>query len=264
MKKSIIYLALFFPFLLQAQQQLSLKNALDTALKNSYDIQIADNNFEINKINNTYGVAGGLPTVSSHAGDDESVNTLYQKQSSGTIINSSNSQSNSLNTGIDVGLVLFNGFKIVATKEKLNCLQKQSELLLNQQIQNTIGSVMIKYYDVIRQENYLKTIQSSLDVSNKKLEIINNKNDVGLATAMDILQAQADVNSAEQNFKAQQLVIDQAKTDLQLLMNTKEFSPFTITDSIVVDKTILLDSIVSFLTHNPQYLSAEQQVKINE
>ena len=69
-------------------------------------------------------------------------------------------------------MILFNGFKVIATKERLSSLQKQSELQFNLQIQNSIATVMAKYYDIIRQKEYYKIIQSSLEVSQKKLDII--------------------------------------------------------------------------------------------
>jgi outer membrane protein TolC len=52
--------------------------------------------------------------------------------------------------------------------------------------------------------------------------------------------------------------------DLLQQMSRKKYYPYVVDDSIVVDKSIQLNSILSFLVQNPQYLSAEQQVKINE
>jgi hypothetical protein len=46
-----------------AQQAISLPDAINTALKNSLDIQVSKNNIEANSILNNYGVAGGLPLV---------------------------------------------------------------------------------------------------------------------------------------------------------------------------------------------------------
>lgn len=264
MKKYLIFLSIVFPFIAQAQQQLTLKNAIDTALKNNFDIQIAKNNAEIGKIKNTYGFAGGLPTVLGSAGDLGSVSNINQEQSDGTTYSEANVAANSIDAGINASMVLFNGFKIIATKERLSCLQQQSELLLNHQIQNTIAAIMVSYYDIIRQESYLKIIQNSLDVSTKKLEIINQRDKVGMAGTADILQAQMDVNSAEQNLKLQQLEIEKGKADLYLIMGSKQYVPFIVNDSIVVDNNLLMDSITNYLNRNPQYQSAEQQIKINE
>ena len=249
---------------MNAQQTMTLKNAIDTALKNNFDIQIAKNNVEISKDNNTFGMAGGLPTISAGAGDNASLSNIDQKYNGGTESNLTGVNGNSINAGITASMTLFNGFRIIATKERLNCLQQQSEILLNQQIQNTMAAVMVKYYDIIRQESYLKIMQNSLDVSNKKLDIINAKDKVGMASAVDLLQAQTDVNTSEQNLKLQTLVIENDKADLLLLMSSKRSSTFSINDSIVVDPSLRLDSIISYLVKNTQYLSADQQIKINE
>jgi outer membrane protein TolC len=85
-----------------------------------------------------------------------------------------------------------------------------------------------------------------------------------MANDADYLQALIDVNTAQQNLKSQQLMVEQAKTDLLQIMSKKEFFAFSVNDSIVIDRSLQLNSITSFLSKNPQYLSAEQQIKINE
>lgn len=263
-KTAFLLIAMIIPFAGKSQQQFTLKSAIDTALRNNFDIQIAKNNLEIARKNNTYGNAGGLPGISANAGDNGSLSTISQEFSDGTSSTISNKRENDLSAGVSGGIILFNGFKITATKERLNRLQNLGEIQFNQQVQNTIANVMITYYDIIRQQNYLKIMQNSLDVSNQKLEIINVKKNVGMADAVEILQAQTDVNSAEQSLALQKLAIEQNKADLLLLISSKNKKPFSITDSIVVDSSLKLDSITSYLNRNPQFLGAEQQILIDE
>jgi len=246
------------------QTTVTLKSAIDTTLKNNFDIQIAANTVEISKINNTPGVAGALPVVSASVNDNQSVTNVYQKLNSGVEINKNNASGNSLTSSLTAGMLLFNGFRVMATRERLDRLQAQSELQLNLQIQNTIAAVMANYYDILRQQEYLKIIRFSLEVSQKKLEIVNERKSAGMANDADYLQALIDVNSAEQNLQTQQMVVDQVKTELLQLMSRKQFYPYTVEDSIQVDTTIQLSTILSYLEKNPQYLSSEQQVKINE
>lgn len=264
MKRLCLFLVIFLPLFVVAQVSFTLKSAIDTTLKNNFDIQIAANSLEISKINNTAGVAGALPQVSASASGNQSVTNGYQKLNTGEEISTSNINDNSLNSNINAGLLLFNGFRVVATRERLDLLQKQSELELNLQIQNSIAEVMAKYYDIVRQQNYLKIIQTSLDVSQKKLEIVTERKKAGMANDADYLQALIDLNTAEQNLKSQQLVIDQTKTGLLQIMSIKNYYAYSVDDSIVVDKTMQLNSILAFLQKNPQYVSSEQQVKISE
>jgi outer membrane protein len=264
MKKFVIYILILLPFISGAQIPLTLTNAIDTALKNNFDIQIAKNNTEIGRISNTYGNAGGLPSINATGSDNNSLINLNQKLSSGVNTSKSNVNNSSMNAGLTASMILFNGFQITATKEKLNWLQKQSITQLNLQIQNTIAGVMASYYDILRQQSYLNIIKSSIDVSAKKLEIVKNRYNVGMANEADLLQAQIDLSAAEQDLNGQQLIIDQAKTSLLQVMSVKHFYPITVHDTIVIDKTIPRDTVINFLEKNPQYLVAVQQIRINE
>ena len=264
MKLLYSLIILIFPLFGMTQPLITLKGAIDSTLKNNFDIQIAANNVEISKINNTTGMAGGLPAINANIVDNQSSNAVLQKLNSGVEINKSSATSNALTSSLTAGILLFNGYKVIATRERLHNLQKQSELQLNLQIQNSIALVMAKYYDIIRQVEYLKIINTLLDVSKKKLEIVNARKNGGMANDADYLQALIDVNSVVQNLKSQQLVVDQTKTELLQLMSNKKFYSYEVKDTIVVDKSIELSAIIGYLQKNHQYLSSEQQVKINE
>jgi len=264
MKKTFLYSLLFLPFSVFAQFPLSLSNAIDTALMYNFEIQIAKNYNEIGKINNSIGYAGGLPSVNINAGNNNSQYDLNQKTSTGVVIEKNDVTSHNINASLTAGMTLFNGFKILATKERLNILEAQSEIDLNIQIQNTIAAIMVTYYDIIRQQAYLEIIKRSLDVSKKKSEIVAERYAVGMANNADLLQSKIDMNLAEQNLKTQQIIIDEEKISLLQLMGITEFFPVSIVDSIITDRTIQKDSIINFLENNPEYISADQQIRINE
>jgi len=247
-----------------SQQKLTLQDAVNTALKNSYDIQLAKNTLEVNTINNNFGIAGGLPTVSATVSDNEQVNNINQKYSDASRnAEQSGVASNIITAGLTGSIVLYNGYRIVATKNRLEQLQRQSSSLLNAQIQSTIANVMTKYYDVVRQQSYLKTIDQSIEVSKQKLSILQTRRDVGLSNNADLYQAQLDVNALIQQQQAQQLVIDIAKTDLLNLMSSKSNNNFIISDTILVNNNLSLDAIKTAIKTNPEVLAAEQQIQIN-
>jgi len=266
MKNGLIFLLLTLPILTMAQVPLNLNNAIDTALQNNFEVQIARNNTEITRISNTFGNAGGLPGISGSLGGSSSLSqgNLEQRLNTGVNVKRDNVLNKSITSGVTASMFLFNGFQIRATKSRLDYLQKQSISNLNGQLQNTIAAVMAMYYDILRQQNYRKIIQSSIDVSTNKLDIIKNRYSVGMANEADLLQAQMDLNAAEQDMKAQQLVIEQAKTSLLQLMGVKHFFDISIRDTITIDKNIAKESIINYLEQNPDYVSADQQIKINE
>ena len=265
MTKLILYLIVLLTTVnANAQDVLRLQNAVNIALKNSLDIQLAKNDVEVNTLLNNKGIAGGLPLVTASLTDNEQISSINQKLNSGVNINRNAAATNSLNSNLAASILLYNGNRVVATKNRLEQLQKQSQSLLNSQIQNTIGSVMTGYYDIVRQQSYLKTIEKSIEASRQQLDIVQTRQSVGLANNADLFQAQIDLNALLQLQISQQLIIDQAKTELLRLLTLKPDSVINIQDTILVDKTINLDQVLNSLHQNPNIIASEDQVRINE
>jgi hypothetical protein len=64
--------------------------------------------------------------------------------------------------------------------------------------------------------------------------------------------------------QAQQLIVQQTKTDLLNLLNLNPDSTISINDTIVTTKNILLVDVMNGIEQNPQIISLDQQVKISE
>lgn len=262
----VLFLALSLGKPLLAQQKLTLSDAINIALKNSLDIQLAKNNLSISSITDDVGFAGGLPVVNATINDNEQIVSINQKFSDPSRdVKRPNVGSNNLSAGVTASMVLYNGSRITATKKRLEEIKGLNQQVLATQIQNTIAAVMTRYYDVVRQQDFLKTIHQSIIASQKRLEILLIRKESGLANQADLLQAKIDVNALEQNLQTQELVIEQTKTDLLNLIFFKPAdTPIVISDTILVDKSLTLDSIRKYMPANPSLLAASQQVKVNE
>jgi outer membrane protein len=264
MKRFFFIAFLFVSSYSAFSQSLGLQDAINIALKNSLDLQLLKNNTEIAKINNNIGVAGGLPVVTGGISDNEQVANVNQKLNTGTVIQRDAATGNNLAANVTAGMLLYNGSRVIATKNRLEQLETQSENYLNAQIQNIMASVMTAYYDVIRQQAYIKTLDQSIDVAQKRLDIVKTQQNVGMANNADLFQSQLDLNALLQSRQSQLLVIDQAKTELLLLLTLKPDSVISISDTIIVDKTITLGDILSQVGKNAEVMAADDQVKINQ
>jgi outer membrane protein TolC len=161
-------------------------------------------------------------------------------------------------------MLLYNGSRVVATKHRLEELESQNEKYLNAQVQNTMAQVMTAYYDVIRQQAYIRTIDHAIDVAQKRLDIVKTRQLVGMANNADLFQSQLDLNALLQSKESQVLITDQAKTDLLRLLSLKPDSVITIQDTIIVDRSITLGNILSEIGKNAEIMAADDQVKINQ
>lgn len=264
MKRLFISAVVIFAGLYAQSQTLTLQEAVNIALQKRLEIQIAKNNLEISSVNNHIGVAGGLPTVSGTITNTEQITSVNQKLSTGTTIKRDWAASNNLQAGVTASQLLYNGMRVVATKNRLDQIQKQSEQLLNAQVQNVMAEVMLQYFDVVRQQNYTNTILLAIEAAKQRLNIVEVRQSVGLANNADLFQAQIDVNTLNQSLEQQRLVIDQAKTDLLRSLNLRPDSVINISDTIIVERGLSLQTVLESLKNNPQILALDQQIRINE
>ncbi len=246
------------------QDTLRLPDAINLALKKSLDITIAKNSIEAATILNSNGFAGGLPVVTANITDNESLTSVNQKLNTGTIIQRNNAAANSLNTNVTGSILLFNGGRVVATKQRLATLQSQSVKVLSSQIQNIIAGVSVAYYDVVRQQNYIKTIDRSLEASNQQLTIVKTRQSAGLANNADLFQAQIDLNALLQTKIAQQLIVSQSKTELLRLLTAKVDSSVNIADTIIAENNITLQSVLDKLPANADVAASEDLIAVNK
>jgi outer membrane protein len=252
------------PLSLMAQRALTLNDAIQTALHRNLDLQLLRNDAAAAEILDDYGVAGGLPSVTATANDQAQVTNIYQNLATGAIIERNGAVGNNLNATINGTLVLYNGMRIAATKDRLHQISQQSQELLAAQIQNTVAEVMTQYLDVRRQEAYLKTIDGSIAVAAENLKIVQARLDAGLANDADLFQARLDANALRQQHRSQELTITQAKADLLNLIQEDFRTEISLVDSLPVDENLNWDSLAAGLRQHPQLLAADHQIRIQQ
>lgn len=264
MKKYTLVLFVLFLSSRVFSQTLSLSDAVSIALKNNLDIEVLKNNVQIADINNHISIAGGRPTVTATINDNEQITNVNQKLNTGVEIRRNGAAANQLNSNVTATILLYNGNRVKFVKKRLEQVELQSLQLVNAQVQNTIAAVMTKYYDVIRQQAYTRTIDQSIDVAQKRLDIVKAQQSVGLANNADLFQSQIDLNTLYQTKQSQQLIIEQAKTDLLLLMNVRPDTLISVQDTIIVERGIGLNDILKKLDRNAELMAADYQIRIAE
>ena len=261
----VLLFGLLFSQEINAQNNLSLKEAVTIAIQNSYDIKLIENAASIAKNNNNYGVAGGLPTVTVNGTNNNTLNTISQTfPDASRNTTRSGVDGSTLNGGLAATMILFNGYRIAATKDRLESIQKQTEATLQVQLLNTSSTVMQQYYNVIRQIAFLKTIEKSIEASEQRVAIVKTRQEIGVANQADFLQSSLDLNALLQAKQNQLLVLDQVKADLFNSMVVPANSNYVFTDSIQVDQKMILSDVESKMKAHPLLQSAQQLINVNQ
>ncbi len=267
-KNSFIALLLVLAFSqekLVAQNNLSLKEAVTIAIQNSYDIKLVENNASIAKNNNNYGVAGGLPTVTANANNNNTLTTIHQTfPDPSRNTTRSGVDGTTLNGGLTATMILFNGYRVAATKDRLESIEKQTTAALQTQMLNTSSTVMQQYYNVVRQTAFLKTIEKSIEASEERVAIVKTRQAVGVANQADLLQSSLDLNALIQAKQNQLVVLEQVKADLYNSMVVPANSNYIFTDSIQVDQKLNLSDVESKMKAHPLLQSAQQLINVNQ
>jgi outer membrane protein TolC len=261
----LLLVLLFSQEKIAAQNNLSLKEAVTIAIQNSYDIKLVENNLSIAQNNNNYGVAGGLPTVTANGTNNNTLTTINQTfPDASRNTTRSGVDGSTLNGGLSATMILFNGYRIAATKDRLESIQKQTEAALQVQMLNTSSTVMQQYYNVIRQLAFLKTIEKSIEASEQRVAIVKTRQELGVANQADLLQSSLDLNALLQAKQNQLLVLDQVKADLFNSMVVPANSNYLFTDSIQVDQKMILSDVESKMKAHPLLQSAQQLINVNQ
>lgn len=222
----------------QGQGVLSLEECVNIALEHNYGLRIVRNQEEILKNNNTLGNAGYLPVLDAAvAYDGELVNT--DSESSGGQKTSHNGVYNDgFDAGLDLNWTIFNGFKIKATREKLELLQKQGELQTIIAVENLVGDIISEYNNLIYQNLKLKSLKYSIDLSQERVRVVEARYQTGASSNLELQQAKVDLNTDNYNYLKQQEKVIASRIALNKLLaadNSADlYAPVNLADTAIV------------------------------
>ena len=182
-------------FSAQAQELLSLEDAVKIALENNYDIKIAENNSKIDATNNNLANAGMLPSLNANFTNNNSQLDTKQTQGDGTVRELDNAKNMNLTYGIGLDWTIFDGLSMFARKEQLNVLEQQGKAELQTAILTRISDVYTTYFDLVQQQQVLASIDTAIVISNQRLTTAQNRFSIGKASKLEVLNAQVDLNS---------------------------------------------------------------------
>jgi outer membrane protein len=243
---------------------LTLKDAIQIALKNNYNIQLSQNNSTIAANNVTLGNAGFLPLVTGDAALNNSNQRIKQTRTDGTVNNLKANNSNN-NYGVNLNWTIFDGFNMFANYDMLKQLDKLGAIRLQDTIQSTVANVITTYYNLISQNEQIKALTGAIDISRTQLRYSNDKYTVGRVSKLDVYNAQVNLNTDTSNLVIQLQQFRQTKIQLNQLLVRDLATNFTVGDTIVVNNTIVLgDILAKAQAQNPNILIAQINKRLAE
>jgi outer membrane protein TolC len=264
MKNSLrVLVLLFFSAACYAQEKLSLQQAIELTLQNNYDIQLRSNQVSIAKNNVSLANAGIMPLITGNFTNNNSVQNSEQTLANGTKQQQDNAKNANTNVGINLNWRIFDGFAMFANYTRLQKLQTSGEINFRLTVENTLAEVMNTYFDLVRQNQYIHSFLSAVEVSQIRLKNSQTRYSIGKASKLEVLAAKVDLNTDTTNLVRQQDAFQQAKTQLNLLMGRSLDTDFTVSDTIALQSTFTYAELLQAVqTKNPEIRLADIQQQV--
>jgi outer membrane protein TolC len=273
MKKINLYiLFVLLPIITFSQEQISLKELVKKALENNYQIKILKNEELKLENSNNLGMAGFYPVLTLDGTKSFSNTNTKQTMYTGDIRQSNDATSDITNASINLNWNFFDGFKMYATKSKLNYLEQIGQVNTRYFIEETVFDIANAYYQLIKEVEKLGFLTESIKYSKNRLVLFQEKLRIGNANTFDVQTAEYDFNQDSIQILMQNEIINQLISELKRIIVRTEVSEITPAENIILLSDIKQEDIVNQALKNNTLLSlskirnliVNQDVEINK
>ena len=230
---AILFAASFFahPTCTHAQltsaAPLSLNQAINRSLESNFGIRIARLRSDISSVNNSWGAAGALPSLSTSVAGSSAISDQTRNPAAflQEII-----ESESVNSSLTLNWTLFDGLGMYATKTRLELLEAQSSGQASLIVEQTVEAVDMAYHNVLLQTELLNVLAESMSLSRDRLLEIKWSESYGAAGTFDRLQFENAILADSTSWLQQGVAVKSSLRNLNLLMGDSEDSLWILTD----------------------------------
>jgi outer membrane protein len=255
--------------LANAQQLLTLQDAISAALKNNYDILLSRTDSTSYALDRYYSFGAFLPQLNGTANavwNTNNQNVKFMKRDgsgSDSSVSRSAVKTTNLNYSVNLNWTLFDGMRMFATREKLIELERLGALGIKTQMVNSIAGVINNYFNIVRQKQQLKAIEEQMSINEERVKLADKKLSVGLGSKPELLQAKVDWN-AQKAMQLQQLtLIAQLRDQLNQLIGFRLGSVYDVSDSIPLNTSLQYGEFAQNVEQtNPSLLMAQKNIDV--
>lgn len=246
-KKTFLSLALVMLAVCQlnAQNGLSISEAIQLGLQNNYDLTIMANQHKIAKINNTWANTSLMPTLTLNLGLDEMKN----------FNDTENNNSIQFTPQVNLDWTLFDGFGAQINKSKYEELQAQSAGNMQLLIENTVQDVILAYYNVLLQKEEANSYKVMSDLSKDLMDREKLSKDIGATTTYAYLLSKTSYLQYYSSYLQKKVNYENAMRSLNYILAIKDNKMWNLTTPLAADDTeFSLAELVQDMESNNQTL----------
>jgi outer membrane protein len=246
-----------------AQQKLTVAEAIKIALENNYDIKLAKNSAMISDNNYTLGNAGFLPKVDVTGSVSKKISNTEQTIS-GQTTEVGNAGTTTTLASVALNWTLFDGFKMFISYSKLKEYKELGDISLRKQVETSVSHLIDVFFDLVQQKYNYKTAKETITISEERVRLMEDRLSVGSASRYDLLNAKVDLNADRSNVLNQELILNNLKVSLNLLLARDAAYEFDVEDVININDKLVYEQLrETAIRNNVAILEAEKNRNIS-
>ena len=258
---------------INAQDVLSIEDALSITLKENIDIKIKTNELNQAKNYEKVGVLGALPKlkINGSISENKGTSSLEFATDDFPTIEDAESESKTISSNVEFSYSLFNGLGSIYTFQKLKKQSnlKSTELLI--QIEQVLIRTAKQYYEIAYLQEQNKILTEILGVSKERYKRIKVQNEFGNASKLDFLSAEIDLNKDSVNVISSEYELNLTKDKFNILLNRELTTDFKVENKVEINRDLDYQDLGNEIIENnnniifQQYLIeiAKKDKKIN-
>jgi outer membrane protein len=239
-RSSLLLFLVIFCTSIQAQEFVTLTQVIGKALEQNHNVLLASNQELSLEMERRYGKGAFIPTINAQGGVVWNRNHQELEFMESTRNNSGDARSRNWTGSVQLNYTLFDGGKMFIAQDRLRSMSAYGEMMLKNEMTNTISQVIKTYYDVVRQKQRLKAVQEQLLVNEERVKLADRKLQVGTGGKPELLQAKVDYNAMQTQVYEQEALIRKLKEQLNILVGNELPNVFDVSDSILIDMNLSL------------------------
>ncbi len=242
----------------QNAEQLDFEKAIQVGLENNFDVKISINNSLLLENDRRIGSSLLLPTVAAtnaRTFRKEDTEQRFFNDPAPRLIKGAETNTN------NYSLVAIYGFRpeAVVALQRLGKLSEIGELDAKVTIENTVAAISTTYFRLVLELQRYNVLQTTLKLSDERLEIAKAQYEFGRASKRDFLAAQVDYNADLTALVTQEQVIQNSRVDLNQLLAVDPARDFTVKDTIIIRENLdLSDLLENAYDNNKQFLVSQR------
>ena len=230
----------FFPYLVFAEEPLTLEAIIDTALKNSIVINIAKEGSKGATAQKREALTGFLPKFStsySYTRLNEAPFSRFQglpgPPSPFAALNGleiTAGTKDNYNWTIEAKQPLFAGGGILANYQANSIGENAAHLEETAKYQDVVQEVKIAYFNILRAQRIQDAARQSVEMLSAHRDVAQNYFNVGMIPKNDLLHAEVELANGKQALVRSKNAVELAKSGFNTVLKRKIFTPVEVVD----------------------------------